>query len=200
MLNTQLRDELLAMQHADESLRAELARANALVGHHYVPAMQAIHERNAARLSQILDQHGWPHEQLVGPDGAYAAWLIVQHAIGDPPLQRRALALLEKESLAQKVPLWQPAYLSDRIALYEGRPQKYGTQSLDDPRDGLSRPWLIEDPQQVDALRATVGLAPLPPIPPPGPPLPAAQQSALRENERWWKNFLASRGWPVTPS
>src|ERR1700761_661877 len=162
MLNTQLRDELLAMQHADEALRVELANANALVGHHYVPAMQAIHERNAARLSQILDQHGWPHEQLVGPDGAYAAWLIVQHAIGDPPLQRRALALLEKESLAHKVPLWQPAYLSDRIALYEGRPQKYGTQSLDDPHDGLSRPWLIEDPQQVNALRATVGLAPLP--------------------------------------
>ena len=199
MLNTQLRDELLAMQHADESLRAELANANALVGHHYVPAMQAIHERNAARLSQILDQHGWPNEQLVGPDGAYAAWLIVQHAIGEPPLQRRALALLEKESLAQKVPLWQPAYLSDRIALYEGRPQKYGTQSLDDPRDGLSRPWLIEDPQQVDALRATVGLAPLPPTPPAGPPLPSAEQSALRENEAWWKRFLASRGWPITP-
>jgi hypothetical protein len=199
MLNSKLRDELLAMQHADESLRAELVAANALIGHHYVPAMQAIHEANAARLRQILDTHGWPHEQLVGPDGAHAAWLIVQHSIGDPPLQRRALALLEKESLAKKVPRWQPAYLADRIAMYENRPQKYGTQSLDDPRDGLSRPWFLEDPLRVDAFRASVGLAPLPPTPAPGPELPAAQQSALRENERWWKSFLASRGWPVTP-
>ncbi len=86
------------MQHADESLRAELASANALEGHHYVPAMLAIHEQNAARLTQILDTHGWPHEQLVFADGAYAAWLSAQHAICDPPLQRRALALLEKES------------------------------------------------------------------------------------------------------
>jgi hypothetical protein len=200
MINEKLRAELLAMQHADESLRAELASANALEGHHYVPAMLAIHEQNAARLTQILDAHGWPHEQLVFADGAYAAWLSAQHAICDPPLQRRALALLEKESLAQNVPRWQPAYLSDRIAMYEGRPQKYGTQSLDDPRDGLSRPWLLEDPLRVDALRASVGLAPLPPIPPPGPDLPADQQFALRENERWWKSFLASRGWPVTPS
>jgi hypothetical protein len=198
-LNTELRDELLAMQHADESLRDELANSGALVGHHYVPAMQAIHEANAARLTQILDTHGWPHDQLVGPEGAYAAWLIVQHSIGDPPLQRCALALLERESLAQKVPAWQAAYLADRIAMYEGRPQRYGTQSLDDPRDGLSRPWLIKDPLRVDALRASVGLAPLPPIPAPGPDLPAAQQASLRENESWWKSFLASRGWPLTP-
>jgi hypothetical protein len=197
MLNSQLRAELLAMQHADESLRAELANANALEGHHYVPAMLAVHEQNAARLTQILDAHGWPHEQLVSADGAYAAWLIAQHSICDPPLQRRALALLEKESLAQNVPRWQPAYLSDRIAMYEGRPQKYGTQWLTDPRDGLERPWPCESPENVDTLRASLGLKPLPPIPPPGPPLPAAEQSALRENEHWWKRWLASRGWPI---
>lgn len=199
MLNEPLRAELLAMQHADESLRTELAAANALVGHHYVPAMQQVHEKNAARLREILAQHGWPNEHKVGTDGAHAAWLIVQHAIGDPLLQRRALRLLAKESTANNVPRWQPAYLSDRIALYEGRPQRYGTQSLDDPRDGLSRPWTIESPDQVDALRASVGLAPLPPIPPPGPPLLAAEQQRLLENEAWWKNFLGSRGWPIAP-
>ena len=31
-------------------------------------------------MTQVLAEHGWPGWQLVGSDGAFAAWVLVQHA------------------------------------------------------------------------------------------------------------------------
>jgi hypothetical protein len=33
------------------------------------------------------------------------------------------------------------------------------------------------------------------PIPERGPELPLEQQQAIRENQRWWEDWLASKGW-----
>lgn len=52
------------------------------------------------------------------------------------------------------------AFLEDRIAVLEGRPQRFGTQFDWDARGELS-PQPIDDPAGVDARRATVGLEPL---------------------------------------
>jgi hypothetical protein len=93
------------------------------------------------------------------------------------------------------VPAWQAAYLEDRIALFEGRPQRFGTQTVDDPRDGRSRPWALADPEHIGELRASVGLEPLPPIPPPGPDLPSAQQERNETVRKWWLAWLRSHGW-----
>jgi hypothetical protein len=79
--------------------------------------------------------------------------------------------------------------------MYERRPQRYGTQWLDDPRDGRTRPWPIEEPDAVNGLRASVGLGPLAPIPGVGPDLSQEDQEARLENQRWWQDWLASRGW-----
>ena len=80
--------------------------------------------------------------------------------------------------------------------MYEDRPQRFGTQWLDDPRDGRIRPWRLADPERVNELRASVGLPDLSPIPEPGPDLPADQQEGIRENYRWWQEWLVSKGWP----
>ena len=194
VVNPGLRAELLAMRQEDEELHTRLSEAGALTGH-YVPSLWVVHERNANRLRAILSEHGWPSESQVGSDGAYAAWLIVQHGIGDPGLQRAVLPILQQQAEAGHIPGWHAAYLSDRIAMYERRPQRYGTQWLDDPRDGRTRPWPIEDSGAVNRLRANVGLGPLASIPEPGPELSADDQSARRENQRWWQDWLASRGW-----
>jgi hypothetical protein len=114
------------------------------LGGFYVPEMEAIHRHNAARLREIIGEHGWPHEEIAGEDGAKAAWLIAQHAIGEPDFQRQTLVLLKKHTAEGKLPAWQAAYLEDRIAVQEGRPQRYGTQSIDDIRDGRSRPFPLK--------------------------------------------------------
>lgn len=194
MINDALRQELLAMRNEDLRVREELIASGELGGE-YVPKMEAVHKRNASRLRELIDLHGWPSEDIAGKGGCEAAWLIAQHAIGEPEFQRYVLKMLQVSIAKGHVPSWQAAYLEDRIAMYEGQPQRYGTQWIDDPRDGRARPWTIADPNNVNALRADVRLEPLRPVPEPGPELPAEEREKLERNYRWWQDWLASKGW-----
>lgn len=198
MLNEGLRGELLAMRDEDLRVRTELLESGELGGH-YVPRMEAVHVKNAARLRELIAQHGWPAEDIADKDGAEAAWLIVQHAIGEPQFQKETLKLLQAAAAGKRTPAWHAAYLEDRIAMHEGRPQRFGSQWMDDPRDGRGRPWTLADPEHVNELRASVGLSPLHAIPGPGPDLPAETRSQLEENYRWWQEWLASKGWGKQP-
>jgi hypothetical protein len=155
-LHPDLREELLALLHADDATRERLAADGSLFdGYH--PEMEAVHRANAKRLRAIIEAHGWPGRSLVGEDGAEAAWRIAQHAIGEPAFMRQALLLLQRNKEAP----WQAAYLEDRIRALEGRPQRYGTQ-FDWDEGGRKSPYPpVEDPDGVDARRAAVGLGPL---------------------------------------
>jgi hypothetical protein len=79
--------------------------------------------------------------------------------------------------------------------MFEGRPQRYGTQWIDDPRDECARPWTLAEPQHIHRLRAEVGLGPLGLIPEFGTDLAADQQEKITQNRPWWEGWLASRGW-----
>lgn len=154
-----LRDELLALVAEDTRVREELAADGSLFeGYH--PRMAEVHQRNGQRLGEIMAQHGWPCQKLVGADGAEAAWLILQHDIANPQLQRRCLPLLEDAAARGSVPAWQMAMLTDRIRVLEGRPQIYGTQFDWDENNEMS-PCPVENPERVDELRRSVGLMPL---------------------------------------
>lgn len=152
----QLADELLAMAAEDLRVRERLAADGSLF-ETYHPEMRAVHERNADRLTAIVAQHGWPGPALVGPEAADAAWLVVQHAISRPALMRSALELLRA---ADAVPRWQLAMLEDRIRVFEGRKQRFGTE-FDWDEAGVMNPKPIEEPEKADFYRAEAGLPPL---------------------------------------
>jgi hypothetical protein len=90
-----LRQMLLAMAAADQALRTELAADGSLFSA-YHPRMAALHRQHAQRLLAILETQGWPTTSVVGEDGAEAAWLIVQHAIGSAAVMRQGLAFLSQ--------------------------------------------------------------------------------------------------------
>ena len=154
-----LRNELLAMAAEDRRVRAELM-ADGSLSDGYHPRIEEAHRRNAARLTESIAGHGWPGRGLVGEDGAHAAWLVLQHAIGNPGLQRRGLQLLREALAAGEAPAGPAAYLEDRICFFEGRPQKYGTP-YDGDESGELNPHPVEDPAGVDERRRAVGLGPL---------------------------------------
>lgn len=158
-MNTELRRQLLEMVEGDERVRAELAATGELF-QGYAPKMAEVHHRNAEELGTIIERHGWPGRSLVGEDGTNAAWLILQHAIGCPELQRRCLPLLREAVARGEAAAAQAAYLEDRIRFFERRPQRYGTQ-FDWDKHGQMSPYLLEDPDRVDEYRRAVGLSPL---------------------------------------
>lgn len=158
-MNQNLRQTLLDMVDETRRKRAELAADGSLfLG--YNAELRALHNAQAKTLAGIVDQQGWPNVDKVGADGAAAAWMVVQQAIGLPNFMRACLEILESEAAAGRVPRWQPALLTDRIRWLEGREQVYGTQ-FDWDENGELNPLPIEDAANVDARRAAAELVPL---------------------------------------
>jgi hypothetical protein len=156
MLVEELRETLLRLAAEDGEVRERLAADGSLFDG-YNSLMAIVHRRNGDHLADIVDAFGWPGFDLVGEDGADAAWLICKHAIAQPELQRRMLPLVEAAVAAGDAPPWHAATLEDGIRFYEGRPQLYGTM-WDWDAEGRLRPWTIQDPDGVDERRAAVGL------------------------------------------
>lgn len=162
-MNEALRDELLAMQAHDLDTRQQLVDSGELftTDQSYHPVMKAVHEANNKRIKQILDQYGWPGYTLVGQEGSEAAWLIIQHAVLDPEMQRSALSMMKDAvDKGDSDPIMM-AMLHDRVLMLEGKPQVYGTQHVVDPDTDQLIPYQIENPKAVDSLREQVGLEPL---------------------------------------
>jgi hypothetical protein len=154
-----IRQQLLAMAAEDRRVLAELTETGE-VYRGYAARMEEVHRRNARALLDLVREHGWPGRTLAGEDGMHAAWLVLQHAVGEPDVQRGCLpVLLEAARRGEATPA-QVAYLEDRIAFFERRPQRFGTQ-FDWDEHGMMSPWTIDDPESVEARRAAVGLPPL---------------------------------------
>jgi hypothetical protein len=150
---------LLAAVRRDHETRTRLAQSGALFdGYH--PEMEAVHLDNADLLNRVFDAIGWPGRASLGDEGASAAFVILQHAISRPDLQRRGLALMLEAIPKGQANALDAAYLSDRIAVMEGAPQTFGTQFDWDSR-GLLSPAPIADPERVDERRADLGLPPM---------------------------------------
>jgi hypothetical protein len=145
-----LRAELLAMEEVDQAAR------RAWDG----PKTAIVDRKHTARMHAIVDRHGWPGKALVGEDGATAAWLLVQHADQDRAFQRRCLPLLADAVRRGEASPKHLAYLTDRVAVGEGRPQTYGTQFTTNEAGELV-PQPIADEAHVDERRAAVGLGTL---------------------------------------
>jgi hypothetical protein len=156
-LNTDLLNELIAMKQRDADTRAELVRQGRLFDG-YDAVMQQVHTENAHRLDALVTAFGWPTLEQVGLEGTRSAWLIAQHAICTPALQRRFLALMTTAATAGDVPPLQVAFLTDRVRGMEGKKLLYGTVLDWDENGELS--CAIQDPCNLDARRKAVGLPP----------------------------------------
>lgn len=155
-LKATIRLQLLTGIQRDEDMRRRL-EAQGLLHGGYHPDMELVHRKNASILLDIIDQHGWPTVDLVGDDGAYAAWLMAQHAIGDPSFMRRCCELIHKASTSGLIPSWQYAYMVDRILVFEGKPQIFGTQIRITP-DGPEL-YEVEAPDELDTRRHMMNLS-----------------------------------------
>lgn len=114
---------------------------------------------NTQWLKDRLREHGWFTISEHGERAANAAWLLAQHADRDRAFQREVLAAIEPLAAEGEVEPSSYAYLHDRVAVGEGRAQRFGTQGR--CADGAWAPLDLEDPERVDERREDYGLGPL---------------------------------------
>ncbi|MGH7555833.1 MAG: DUF6624 domain-containing protein [Longimicrobiales bacterium] len=152
-----LREELIELGRRDqqgrEGLTIDFAKDTAKLRE-----MMRVDSANAARLAEIVRQHGWPGKSEVGPEAAQAAFLIVQHS-ESLEFRKEMLALIGAAAAKGEADMSDVAMLSDRILNAEGRPQVYGSNFQ--IRDGRLVPYPITDPARLDERRAAIGLPPM---------------------------------------
>lgn len=125
---------------------------------------QAIDRANTADLKALLKIHHWFTISEFGEVADNNAWLLVQHADLDPDFQREVLRILEPLVATGETRPSNFAYLFDRVAaswsdLSKQVPQRYGTQGMC-KGPGVWEPIPLEDPENLDRRRASVGLGP----------------------------------------
>ena len=114
---------------------------------------------DTAWLKEEIQKNGWFLASRDGPEAEDAAWLMVQHADQDLPFQKEILALIEPLAHNHQADPTHYAYLYDRVAVGDGRPQRFGTQGLCNEK-GFWEPRPSEDVALLDSRRASVGLPP----------------------------------------
>lgn len=129
-----------------EDVRAKvLGRARSL--------MQDLDRQNLAMVLAYLPPEGWYLKSQHGIEVATTAFLVVQHA--DLATWRRFVPVLEP--LVAKGEVGGEAYglMYDRLALAEGRPQRYGSQMA--CIEGRWQVLNLEAPDAVDQRRRDMG-------------------------------------------
>ncbi|HEY9105177.1 MAG TPA: carboxypeptidase-like regulatory domain-containing protein [Roseateles sp.] len=119
--------------------------------------MQEVGRANQAQLAQWLQARDFPRAADVGFDGVGAFWLLLQHA---PDLMAPCLPQLRAAAAAGELQRSNLALSEDRLAMVQGRPQRYGSQ-LQPGKDGKLEVYPLLDPAKVDAWRAERDLEPL---------------------------------------
>jgi hypothetical protein len=114
---------------------------------------------NLIKVCEILDKYGWVGSDKVGSQANQTLFLVIQHS--DLAIQQKYLPMMREAVKNKKANSSSLALLEDRVAIREGRHQIYGSQIGYDNETKKSYVLPLEDPDNVDQRRASVGLGPL---------------------------------------
>ena len=168
--NKALQRQLLNMDKEDQKYRLEQMKLMSQVYgpgkekaaarlKQITPRQEALDRKLIAELEAIIQRYGWPTVSMVGKKANNAAFLILQHA--DTKLQKKYFPLLKEAAAKKEANPADAAMMEDRILMADGKKQIYGTQLTINDQTKKWTVYQIEDEQNVDARRASVGLPPM---------------------------------------
>lgn len=137
-----MNEELLALYKADRYEHANQAKLN-------TPEYKAMRARDLERRQRVLEMAA-ANELQSAEDYFHAAW-IMNH--GDTPAdaEHAHQFALHSSEMGHRPARWLAAASYDRWQMYQGKPQKYGTNYVYDGQG--DRLWDV-DPMTTDAERA----------------------------------------------
>ena len=155
------RDQQVRMQLLEMNRRVNGGEYSAALVDSLVAAgaeMERIDRENMRLVASLL-RDGLP--EGLAAESYDAVWLIIDHA----PLkeQKRYLPLLREAAGRGVISAYKLATLEDRVAMYEERPQRYGTQSYQTNVGGetVIYIWPVAHPERLDSLREAIGTCPM---------------------------------------
>jgi len=174
-IDTELKKELAEILASDQKYRSYMGKVHrdtafrdSLVRTWNIPGdslMSEIWNRqlkidslNLIKVTGIIAEHGYPGKTLVGENEHTAAWYVLQHA----PLEymEQHFPLIRKAAEEGELPKRLAGMMEDRMLMYRGKEQLYGTQGQSIVLKTGERKliiWPIKDPENVNKRRRDMG-------------------------------------------
>jgi polyhydroxyalkanoate synthesis regulator phasin len=154
-----LQSQLDSIWKTDQDIRFELIKLQQegkMNSDEMKDLIQQMKKQDSINLDQVENilQNGWPDD--LNMQGNQTIFLVIQHA--DLQTQKKYLPVIEKAVQDNKTFPANLALLKDRMALREGKKQIYGSQIFIDSNTGKKYVQPLQNPEEVDKLRAEVGL------------------------------------------
>jgi len=158
-----LRRKLLMIEKTDQEVRMVYLSAHNSIPHDSIAEAEALKEMqrvdkiNQEQICKILDSRGLVGKDKVG-NAVGAFWTIIQHS--DLATQKKYLPLFQEGAQKGDITKEGVAMLEDRINMNEGKPQRYGSQLIENELGKLVVYQLL-DAEKVDDWRSEMGMEPL---------------------------------------
>lgn len=166
--------ELDSIMKEDQKFRSELSsfsfqsQQDSIKWKNMIEAQNKIDSSNLERILEIIEDVGsYPGKTMVGESASKVTFFVLQHS--SPEIQKEHLNLILEAAEKLELNKIYAAMFQDRVLMYKGKPQIYGTQirresifdSLSGEQSMKSYLWPIKDTTNLDSLRLWNGLIPL---------------------------------------
>lgn len=158
-----LRRRLQMIMKTDQEVRIVFLAAHNRQPHDSIAEAEALHEMqrvdklNQEQICKILDSRGFVGSDKVG-NAVGTFWAVIQHS--DINIQKKYLPLFREAAQRGDIAKESVAMMEDRINMFEGKPQRYGSQ-IEEDEHGNPRLYKLLDESKVDEWRSEMGMEPL---------------------------------------
>ncbi|HEY9045961.1 MAG TPA: DUF6624 domain-containing protein [Ohtaekwangia sp.] len=163
--NKPLQQELLKILEEDQAQRSvfmQLINTHGYKNPKVDSVSKIIHRIdsiNQIKVIAILDKYGWVGKDKIGSSANEALFLVIQHS--NIAVQQKYLPMMRDAVKKGNAEARSLALLEDRVALRTGGKQIYGSQIGLNEETGKYYISPLQDPDNVDKRRASMGLPPL---------------------------------------
>lgn len=153
-----LRRVLEMMVDKDQEIRRILVDSIGIespLASQYIKRMMVIDEDNQEKIKLILGRYGWIAQSKIGVKAAQAFFFTIQHS--DTALMEKWFQEFKRLAEAGEADKAECAMMEDRLLMWHGKKQKYGTQASIFREDLKLAIWPIEEPATVNERRMKMG-------------------------------------------
>ena len=121
----------------------------------YIKQMMDLDADNQKKIRVILNKYGWIEQSKIGAKAAEAFFYTIQHS--DTTLMIKWFPEFKRLADIGEADKVECAMMEDRLLMWKGKKQIYGTQATVFRDDKKVAIWPIEDPQNVNERRKKIG-------------------------------------------